>query len=516
MMVATALSLGGCQVPASVEDPVETPSATPSAIVPVASASDKMFTVRYASGFSFNPITGTSPDNMALVPLMYEGLFVLNEKLEAEPVLCQSYETTDGIKYTFKLKTGIAMSDGSNLYANDVKYTLTSAMQYGRFMGRLKIIDSISAPDGETLIIMLKSVNYKLPELLDIPIIKSGTIDQNSPPGSGPYYYTQTGTPRLVQFQNYRDADKTPLSTIYLRDCSDADLSVAFSAQEIDFFRDDPADASEINIRSDHEIRYYPTTILQYVGFNTKNALLANAQLRRAFGLVIDRKEIISSVYTSHATAAPLILSPNYSLYDANWENSAADPLSKVSEIFKSLEMSDEDSDGFLEIPSGGGYTPIMLTFIVNSDNDYKVRAAQMIADSLKTVGINVNLVKYDWEDYQSALETGSFDMYYADVSLPANYDLSELLAPGGSLDYGHVANSEYETRISSFLAAVGDEAERDAAMRLCAYVGAYAPVIPVLYRQLNVHTNKNVVSNMMPTQSNIFYGLSGWKVTLG
>jgi ABC-type transport system substrate-binding protein len=302
-----------------------------------------------------------------------------------------------------------------------------------------------------------------------------------------------------------------------LRDCTNADLSVAFSSQTVDLFRDDPADSSEINILSDHEIRYYDTTILQFVGFNTKNTLLANSELRRAFGLIIDRKDIISSVYTSHATAAPLVLSPLYRFYNPSWENSTADPLSKLSQIFASLEMDDIDSDGYLEIPNGsGGWTPITLKFIVNGDNAYKVKAAQLITDSLKTVGINVNLTKLSWDEYKLALESGSFDLYYGDVCLPANYDLSELLSPGGSLDYGHVGHSDYQQRIENFLAASGEEEEKDAAKKMCAYIGEFAPIIPVLYRQLNVHTNKNIVSGMNPTQSSIFYDLTGWEITLG
>lgn len=514
---ALLLSLSSCEAPVAEMDPDIVPFVTPESTATSVSTSDSFFTVRYETAYSFNPITGTSPDNMALVPLMYEGLFVLNEKMEAEPVLCEEYETPDGVNYTFKLKSGIAMRDGSSLTAADVKYTLTKAMQEGRFKGRLTVIDSITAPDALTLKITLKYANRKLPELLDIPIIKNNTADQNYPPGSGPYYYEKTGAPRLVAFESHRDAGRLPIPVIYLRDCSTAELSVAFSSQAVDLFRDDPADSLEINILNDHEIRYYKTTILQYVGFNTRNSLLANSDLRRAFGLIIDRKKIVSDIYSSHALAAPLVLSPSYRFYDPVWENNSLDPLAKLSQIFASLEMDDADSDGYLEIPNGsGGWTPITLNFIVNSDNDYKVRAAQMITDSLKTVGINVNLIKYSWEDYKTALSNGSFDMYYGDVCLPASYDLTELLSPGGSLDYGHAGHSEYQSRIENFLSASTEDEEKDAAKKLCAYIGEFAPIIPVLYRELNVHTNKNVVSGMKPTQSNIFYGLTGWKITLG
>jgi ABC-type transport system substrate-binding protein len=514
---ALLLSLGSCANPVTADNTDTAPAESPMSDIPAAILADDTFTVRYEAAYSFNPITGTSPDNMALVPLMYEGLFVLNEEMEAEPVLCESFETMDGINYTFKLKSGIAMSDGSTLTASDVRYTLMNAMQDGRFSGRLAVISEITTVDALTVKIVLKSANRKLPELLDVPIVKNGTGDQDYPPGSGPYYFAKTGAPRLAAFEGYRDAAKTPVPLIYLRDCSNAELSVAFSSQSVDLFRDDPFDSSEINILNDHEVRYYNTTILQYIGFNTKNSLLADSDLRRALGLIIDREKIVSDVYSSHALAAPLVLSPYYRFYNPAWENSTTDPLAKLSEIFASLKMDDADSNGYLEIPNGsGGWTPITLTFIVNSDNAYKVKAAQMITDSLKTVGIDINLAKLTWDTYKTALESGSFDMYYGDVCLPADYDVSALLSPGGSLDFGHAGDSEYQLRVENFLAAVNEDEERDAAKKMCAYIGQYAPIIPVLYRQLNVHTNKNVISGMKPTQSNLFYGLTGWDITLG
>lgn len=519
LLIAAAFltAIAACTNPQTSDDPQVSIAPSPSAVVTPVNSADNRFTVRYEDSYSFNPITGTSPDNMALVPLMYEGLFVLNDNFIAEPVLCESYDTVDGLTYTFIIKSDIAMSDGSIMTATDIRYTLLHAMETGRFSSRLAIISDIEAVDSLTLRITLKSANYKLPELLDVPIIKSNSIDQNYPPGSGPYTYSKTGTPRLTTFEAYRDRDAAPISVIYLKECTNDELSVEFSSQAMDLFQDDPADTADINILSDHEVRYYNTTILQYVGFNTKNHILADPDLRRAFGLTIDRESIVRSVYTSHALPAPLVLSPLYQHYDTKWENNVSDPLTRLSDIFSAIGMDDADSDGFLEIPnSNGGWTPINLTFIVNGDNKYKVQAAQMVAEGLKSVGINVTLSKLSWSKYMTALESGSFDLYFADVCLPANFDLSAMLAPGGALDFGHVANSEYADRIDSFLSSSGEAAEENAAKRLCAYIGEYAPIIPVLYRQFNVHTNKNVVSGMNPAQSTIFYGLADWTITLG
>lgn len=507
-------SLSACTIKQATEQPAVSADTAPSA-EPDNSEADKLFTVRYQSAYSFNPITGTNPNNMVLVPLMYEGLFVLNNGMSPQPVLCDTCTTSDGIHYTIKLKADVAMSDGSILNANDVKYTLSWAAQNGRFTGRLANIDTITVNNALELSVTLKTANYKLSALLDIPIIKSGSIDNNYPPGSGPYYFDQTGTPRLIAFTNYRYFDKLPVSTIYLRECTDAELSVIFSSQGIDLFWDDPADITDITILSDHEVRYYTTTILQFVGFNTKSRVLSNPDMRRALGLTIDRKDIVNDVYAAHADAAPLILSPGYALYDAAWENKVADPLDEISAIFSAIGLEDDDSDGFLEYPgTSGEKVAFSLDFIVNGDNRYKVEAAEKIIAEMKAVGINVTLRKLPWSDFTAALDSGSFDMYYGDVYLPADYDLSALLSPGGSIDYGNVGNAEYSTRIHRFLSSSDTQSETAAAQQLCTYINEKAPIIPVLYRQYAVHTNRSVVSGINPTQSSLFFGLTGWQIS--
>jgi peptide/nickel transport system substrate-binding protein len=506
-------SLGACTLQPASDAPDVTEDVQPTSTAPEVRTADKVFTVRYDARYSFNPITGTNPDNMALVPLMYEPLFMLDEYMTPQPVLCESYETRDGIHYTFRLKPNIAMTDGTTLNANDVKYTLTKAAQTGRYTGRLGNIESITASGTLEFNITLKTPNYKLPALLDIPIIKTGGIDKNYPAGSGPYYFEPSGAPRLIAFSSYRE--NVPTQTIYLRQCTNTELSVLFSSQAIDLFWDDPADTADITILSDHEVRYYNTTILQFVGFNVKRKVLSDPGMRRALGLTIDRKDITSGVYSAHADAAPLILSPKYPLYDTSWENAVTDTLDEISAIFAELDLQDKDSDGFLEYPdANGNHVPFSLKFIVNGDNKYKVAAAEKITAGMKAVGIDVTLSMLPWDEYKSALEKGNFDLYYGDVFLPADYDLSALLAPGGSIDYGNAGNAEYSARIRAFLAAPDPEKEAAAAKELCLYVQERAPIIPVLYRQYAVHTNRNIVTGINPTQSSVFYGLSGWRIS--
>ncbi|MDR3278237.1 MAG: ABC transporter substrate-binding protein [Oscillospiraceae bacterium] len=496
--------------PGAVTDPPEPGTVTePPAPAP---SSDGRFTLRYNPDAPLNPLTSDDPDNLLLAPLLYESLFTLDEGFRAVPLLCDEYETEDNVTYTFHIKPDVAMSDGSALGADDVSYSLLQA-RAGRFAQRLRAVTDVEVADSLTVTVTLASANTRLPELLDIPVIKYGSTG-TIPLGSGPYVYSGADAPRLIKAQNHRDADRLPLDTIWLLTCTDAELAELFTSQAADLYVDDPAGASAINVRRDHEARYYNTTVMHFLGFNTRREALRDSQIRRALGLAADGRTIVGSIMLGHALPAPLALSPAYRLYDAAWEQSPGDPLVEMSAIFSRAGMTDANSDSYLEYMSQTGeYVPFSIDFIVNAENEYKVAAAEQIAETIRRVGVQITLRRLPWESYTIALESGDFDMYYGETRLPADFDLSALIAPGGALDYGGVGLEEYGPYLSDFRAAIGDAAETAAAFALCRKIQSDAPFIPILYKQYAVHTGRGVVSGLAPTQSGVFIGVADWRV---
>jgi len=149
------------------------------------------FTLRYDTEFTMNPLLAMNRDNIMLTSLLYESLFILDENLIAIPLLCANWETEDFTTYTFELLPEIAMHDDSYLTADDVVYSLRQAMnhQRSRHRNKLRQIESITSEEELTVTITLDSPNARFIRLLDIPIIKNGSIESRVPPGTGPYYF---------------------------------------------------------------------------------------------------------------------------------------------------------------------------------------------------------------------------------------------------------------------------------------------------------------------------------------
>lgn len=522
-VMALTILVQGCHTPpvqtVDSPKPVETADVEDEPVVQpptVSPAADGRFTLRYDSKSTLNPITGVNRDNILLSSLMYESLFIVDNHLVTQPVLCKSWETADNLTFKFEIYPDILMNDGELLTANDVSYSIKQAALKGRYVARLSKVASVSS-DGElTVTVVLKSKNHRLPSLLDIPIIKNGSADSRVPPGTGPFQLIENdGTPYLVRNPRYRDYQSIPLSLIYLMECNDDELTQLFDDGQLSLLWDDPSDSFEIRLNRLNEKRYYDTTTLQFIGFNAKSGVMSDPYVRRAVGCSIDRNYLVNEILSGQAIAAPLPLSPAFPYYNLDWEKRAYDPLTEMTVLLDSADMEDFNNDSFLEISNGNGtYRKFTVDFIVNSENIHKIRAANYIADTLMSFGVNTVVRELPWEAFMTALKSGDFDMYYGEIALGADFDFSPLMLPG-ALNYGGTANTLFAPYIEDFLAAESDEDIQYAVEALFYEILTKSPFVPVLYKKNVVYSPLGAIARADPGQSNVFCNLKDWTINM-
>ena len=116
------------------------------------------------------------------------------------------------------------------------------------------------------------------------------------------------------------------------------------------------------------------------------------------------------------------------------------------------------------------------------------------------------------WEEYLAALAAGEFDLYYGEVRLTADWDITDLVGTGGSLNYGGYTNTVTDALLQSF-ASASDRAY--AARQLCTHLLGTAPIAPICFQQDILLTHDDVVSGMSPTATAVFFGLENWTIHL-
>ncbi|MEA4895833.1 MAG: ABC transporter substrate-binding protein [Oscillospiraceae bacterium] len=473
---------------------------------------DNVFSLNCNKEYSFNPFTTTNASNIICTQAMYDTLFTVDDTFAASPSLIKEYKSDDGMSWYFYVDTSVKFWDGTTLTASDAAYSLQRAMHSPQFTARFQCIYGVSAMDESLFIVTLNYPDMQFPALLDIPVIKNGTVADYAPMGTGPYKPDEQYT-KLTAFPDHKSYAELPTDTIYLKEIKETeDIITAFENSEIDLVTNDPTGVYSLGYGSANEIRSCPTTNMHYLGFNSSSRFFSYSACRKAMTYVVDRESIVTDCMGGAASSATLPMNPTCALYNDAYSDIVSYSVRKSEDAFDAAEVQDYDDDGKREQMITGIPVEISVNFIVCSDSPEKVRAAQSIAQNLTNLGITVDLRLLSWDDYKTALSNGDFDMYYAEVRLTNDFSIRSLLFEGGSLNYGRISDSVLEQYVGDFMACPEDGRQKAADM-MFKYITDTAPIVPICFEKSQVITHRGVVSGMKPTKDNVFNGIENWEI---
>lgn len=504
LTLAFLIALAGCgaerSVPAVTAPPAPSPSPTPTP----APVEPLKFTLPCYPEAGFHPITGANRTNLVLNGLLYEGLYELDASFMPQNVLAASHTVSeDALTWTFTIQPDITFSDGSPMTASDVAASLNQARQSPLYSARLSNVADITAGQG-TVTVTLSAPNGNLPALLDIPVIRGeGTV----PLGTGPYVLSADGDSEVLTARaGWWRGLELPQQSISLWAIQEPDdLIYAFDTKEISLVSTDLTGSNTLGYSGSYETLDYPTSVLLYVGFNTRSGPCQDAAVRRALARGFDRATISTALLARHAEVTTLPFPPASTLYDAD----LADTLAySPQEMRTQLESAGWSFSG--DVPVKGAQT-MRLTLLVNQDNTYRVGVAEHLVDSFAQSGIPVTLKKLPWEAYLDALERQQFDLYLGETRLTADFDLSVLLAPDGALNYGGFSDGGISDLLRTFCASSGSE-RTAAAKKLSSALAGQAPFVPLCFKNWSVLSQRGQISSLVPTQQNVFYHFWTWK----
>ena len=479
----------------------------------IAEAADAVFSLNYSSSESLNPYATNDTSNLLISQLVFDNVFELDDDYNLSSRIIADYSVTNGTYWTFTINEGIQMHDGSTLTAYDVAYSISLARRTSRYSGRFLCMYGASASSDTTFHISTTKTNMLLPYLLTVPVIKDGSANQTRTVGTGPYMYVE-GADYVEAFSGY--GESLPVDRIYFKEYTGAEnIITAFEDSYIDLVTNDTSSSANLGYGGNNETRWFTTTNMHYFGFNMESELMSNPNMRYAVSLAVDREQAADDLMQSGAVASCLPISPLSPLYDDSVADAIDYDMMTCQQVLSNAGLSDMDNDGKLEYVSYSVMHDAEIDLIVCSESAGKGDICNMLAENLSQLGVTVNVRELSWSDYQTALMTGDFDMYYAEVKLGADFDLSALLTADGTLNYGGIDDDNYATYINNFLAA-GDLDREARCAEMLQYIAMNAPIVPVCFERHQVITHRNVITGMEVTSSNIFYNISEWKITFG
>lgn len=351
---------------------------------------------------SLDPHQITDAGTRSVVFNMYEGLVKPASNGDLEPAVASDYKISDdAMSYTFTLRDGVTFHDGSAVTVQDVKYSIE---RYAEIQGESSafssLLDTVAVDDEKTVTVKLKEPYSEFLADLTLAIIPQANEDpEGNPIGTGPFKfvaYTPGQKLELAKYEGYWQAGVPYLDTAQFKFISDVDTAftelqagtidvlnylTAAQAQTLSQMQGDAFNIVEGNMNLVHAMF-----------LNNDYEPFKDARVRQAMCYAIDRQAINNFLFggKSHLIGSHMI--PSISrYYEAGAENLYPYDPAKAKELLSQAGY----GDGF------------DLTVIVPSSYSQHVDTAQIIAEQLSQVGVNVKIEQIEWSSWLSEVYQG-------------------------------------------------------------------------------------------------------------
>lgn len=258
---------------------------------------------------NFNPYTNQAVDFFTVRYNLFETLVKYDTSLKIVPGLAKEWKQDNDKQLTFTLNDGITFHNGASLTAEDVKYSVETALKPENasfFATDLKNIDRVEG-SGSQVVVHLKNPDPTILSMLaNFPIIPKDSFDGQAakPVGTGPFQFVSwTAGDKIVLEKNakYWNGDTTNVGTLNIRPITDASVRLSnLISGTIDVVTSlDSNQMQLVKSHKDYEL-LEPTssnkTALAEVNLN-KNKAFQDPRVMHALIHALDKEQIMKNVY---------------------------------------------------------------------------------------------------------------------------------------------------------------------------------------------------------------------------
>jgi len=358
---------------------------------------------------TLDPAIGYDWVNWSMIKSLYSRLMDYTPGTpDLIPSLAESFTVSpDGLTYTFKLRKGVKFTNGRELVASDVKYSIERAVDPktqgpgAGFFGAIKGFDAvtggtsttlegIATPDDQTVIFTLSRPDATFLHVLAInfaSVVPKEAVEAAAgdfgkmPVGSGTFVLKEWTVGQRLVFERNPDyfVKDMPHIDKFTVEVGQEPLVALLRLQkgEVDIAGDGVPPAKFLEIKNSPEGAEIIVDGAQlhtgYITLNTKVKPFDNVKVRQALNMAIN-KERITRILNGRATAANQPLPPLMPGYDKTFTGYAFDV-----EKAKALLAEAGFPDGF-------------ETILYSTNTDPQPRIAQAIQQDLAAVGVKAEV----------------------------------------------------------------------------------------------------------------------------
>jgi peptide/nickel transport system substrate-binding protein len=350
--------------------------------------------------------------------LIYDGLVRQDKDYNWESQMAESWQfSKDCLTLTFKLRKNVKWHDGKPFTADDVLFTYKTMMNPKTptaYKNDFEPIKEVQVVDPYTVRVTNTQPFAKalmgwgqtiLPKHLLEKYAEDGKLREApqvlKPIGTGPYKFHEWKTGEkvvLLANKDYYMEGRPYLGRVVYRIIpSQATIYIELMAKGVDMSRltaiqyarqtDSPAFKKDYNKYKYSDNRY------TYLGFNLKDPRFADKRVRQAFAHAINKQELIDGVLLGLGQIATGPLRPGTWAYTDKVKRYAYDPA-KAKQLLADAGWKDRNGDGIMRNKEG---QPFSFTIRTNQGNDERKKAAEIIQQRLKEIGVQTDIQTIEW-----------------------------------------------------------------------------------------------------------------------
>ena len=369
------------------------------------------------STLSVNQEAGSA--NYQLAALYQEGLLSLDVNGKLKPALAESWESKDNKTWVFNLRKGVKFHDGTNLTADDVVFSLNLARDAKKSPGLSvyfpSYVKDIKATSDSQITITLDTPHSDFGQQVSnsgggfitskkfYESAKNYGSSSDLIVGTGPYKVTEfdpSSHVTLEKFNDYWGKNDGPKKVTVQFITDDATRLLAFQDGKIDVSLSVPITQIDQWTKSGAKATYYADRSYKGLTFDQGVAPFDDVNVRKAVAYALDKEGVVDGVLKGHGTAATGIDSPDQL---AGWVG-----LDKAKEEVAKLPALNYDLDK-AKAALKASKVPNGFTTTLTYPTGYPEvgQASLALADSLKKIGITLNVKEQPLEQWLSEVGNG-------------------------------------------------------------------------------------------------------------
>ena len=388
---------------------------------------------------------------------VYDSLVTVNEKLEIQPGLAESWDTSDPKAVVLKLRKGVKFHDGTDFNAEAVRWNIQRILddKTSPRNSELSTVASVDVIDPNTVKLALKEPFAPLFSLLvdragmivSPTAAQKGGADFSRNPvggGTGPFKFVEwKKDERIVLEKNteYWRKDKDGGALPYLdkltyRPIPNEEPRLAnLKTGEIDVSDSAPAkDVESIKKDSNLIYRQLPAFARGGIWLNSNAEPFNNKALRQAVAYAVDREEIQKTVFFDIGVVATGPLAPPHLGFDPAYKGIQKD-TAKAKE----------------KLAEGGKSSGFSFKMFITAGSPQEQLLGELIKDQLSKVGIQADLVQQEFTKIVSDTQAGNFVASNIGWSgrIDPDGDMFAHFTTNGSFNYGKYSNPEADKALT-------------------------------------------------------------------